>query len=401
MIRDKPDLGWLHERTVGRVIAALTAAGATARFVGGCVRDNLVGLPVTDIDIAIDVDPNTVTALLEQAKIKAVPTGIDHGTVTAVAGHRPFEITTLRRDVETYGRHAAVAFTEDWHEDAARRDFTINALYRDPDGTLFDPMHGKPDLADGRIRFVGVARDRIEEDRLRVLRFFRFYARYGAPPADPEAIEACKEAADRLDLLSAERVQKELLKLFGAHDPIPALRLMRDCGVLEAVLPEFVGLEVLEGLLEIENSRREADPALRLAAVLPRKAETVAAVALRLKFPNALRDRLAQTASVRLDSAHAAKTVYRLGPRLAHDTALLAGARGEPGWERVLIASDAWAPLHFPLAGADVLSLGVEAGPEVGVYLRRVEDWWVEGGFKADRAACLRELGKVVKSGTG
>jgi len=401
VIRENPDLGWLEERTVRRVIAALVQDGATARFVGGCVRDNLVGLPVTDIDIAIDVDPETVTALLEAAKIKAVPTGIDHGTVTAVAAHRPFEITTLRRDVETYGRHAAVAFTDDWSEDAARRDFTINAVYRDPDGALFDPMQGKADLASGHICFVGDARERIEEDRLRVLRFFRFYARYGAPPADREALAACAEAAGRLDVLSAERVQKELLKLLGAHDPIPALRLMEETGVMKAVLPEFRGLGVLEGLIAIENGRREADPALRLAAILDQDPETVQTVASRLKLPNALRDRLVATATVDLDASRPVETVYRLGPRVAHDTALLAGARGAAGWERVLIASDAWAPLHFPLAGADVLALGVESGPQVGVFLRQVEDWWVNGDFKADRAACLRRLGKAVKAGSG
>lgn len=399
MIRENPDLGWMEGRAVRRVIDALIRDGATARFVGGCVRDSLVGLPVTDIDIAIDVEPDAVTALLQAAKIKAVPTGIDHGTVTAVANHRPFEITTLRRDVETYGRHATVAFTDDWREDAARRDFTFNAMYRDPDGALFDPMQGKADLASGHVRFVGDARERIEEDRLRVLRFFRFYARYGAPPPDREALAACAEAAGRLDLLSAERVQKELLKLLGAHDPIPALRLMEETGVLAAILPEYAGLAVLEGLISIENSRREADPALRLAAVLNREPETVDAVASRLKLSNALRDRLVATATVQGNTGSTAETVYRLGPRVAHDVALLAGARGESDWERVLIAADAWAPLHFPLAGADVLALGVEAGPEVGRFLRKVEDWWVGGDFKADRAACLRQLGKVVRGG--
>lgn len=397
IVRD-PDLGWLEEATLNRVVSALTADGAVARFVGGCVRDNFLGLPVTDIDIAIDTEPDIVVDLLERARIKAVPTGIKHGTVTAVADHRPFEITSLRHDVETYGRHASVAFTDDWEADAARRDFTINALYRDPDGTLFDPVGGRTDLATGHVCFVGDARKRIEEDRLRVLRFFRFYAHYGAPPPDGAALEACRDASGRLDILSAERVQKEMIKLLQAHDPIPALHLMRDTGVLKTILPEAGGFGILEELIAIESPAGRSDALLRLAALLPMDPKAATAVAERLRFSNAMRARLV-AAMAPLQEGPPEETVYRLGAGPAHDVALLAGARGAAGWHDVLEAAELQHPHEFPLTGADVVALGVPSGPVVGEHLKAVEQWWIAGGLTADKTQCLQQLQRRLRKG--
>ncbi|MEE8534186.1 MAG: CCA tRNA nucleotidyltransferase, partial [Alphaproteobacteria bacterium] len=227
------------------VVDALTADSAEVRFVGGCVRDAVAGRKVTDVDIATPDPPETVTRLLEAAGIRVVPTGIAHGTVTAVIRHRHFEITTLRRDVETYGRRAKVAFTDDWTADAARRDFTINALFCDPDGTLYDPFGGIDDLDAGRVRFVGDAVKRIKEDVLRLLRFFRFYAHYGRPPPDAEALAACRAMARALPGLSGERVSAELLRLLAAPDPAAVLALMIEAEVLAFVLPEVAGLDAL------------------------------------------------------------------------------------------------------------------------------------------------------------
>ncbi|MBX6323955.1 MAG: CCA tRNA nucleotidyltransferase, partial [Rhodospirillaceae bacterium] len=231
------------------VLAAVTADGAEARFVGGCVRDALLSRPVGDVDIATPEPPERVLALLARAGIKAIPTGIDHGTVTAVKDGTPFEITTLRRDVETYGRRAKVAFSDSWREDAARRDFTMNALSCTPDGRVFDYFGGLADLEARRVRFVGDAATRIREDVLRLLRFFRFYAHYGSPPPDGEALAACRELAPLLPTLSAERVRAEVLRLLAAPDPCPALALMRDNGILDRVLPAAAGLDRLRGLV--------------------------------------------------------------------------------------------------------------------------------------------------------
>ena len=227
------------------VLAALGADGTELRFVGGCVRDAVAGRPVKDVDLATPDPPERVTALLERAGIKAVPTGLEHGTVTAVSGGRPFEVTTLRVDVETYGRRARVAYTDDWQADAARRDLTINALSCAPDGTLYDPFGGLGDLRGGRVRFIGDPRQRIREDYLRLLRFFRFHAHYGKGGPDPEGLAAATELAAEATDLSGERVRDELLKLLAADDPLPVLELMHAHGVLRSFLPETAGMAVL------------------------------------------------------------------------------------------------------------------------------------------------------------
>jgi len=260
---------WMIAPPTRAVIGALAKAGIAARFVGGCVRDALLGRPIADIDIATPARPEAVIAALEKARIKAVPTGIEHGTVTAIvdAPQRPrhFEITSLRRDVETYGRRARVAFDADWAEDAARRDFTINAIYLDPDGTLHDPVGGLADLEAHRVRFVGEPARRIAEDVLRVLRYYRFEARFGDGDGDEAARAACRDAAPLLAGLSAERVAQELLRLLAVPDPVPALRMMAEDGVLAAILPEATRLDRLQRLIAFEP---QPDPLRRRAQIL-------------------------------------------------------------------------------------------------------------------------------------
>jgi len=416
---------WMTAPETRAVVAALTARGTQVRFVGGCVRDALAGRPVKDIDLATPDLPETVTELLRAADIKAVPTGLDHGTVTAVVGHRPFEITTLRHDVETDGRRAKVAFTDDWEADAARRDLTFNAMSCSPDGSLFDPFGGRADLAAGRVRFVGDPRARIEEDYLRLLRFFRFQAHYGRVPPDAETLAVARELAPRLDSLSGERIRSELLRLLSAPDPVPVLAVMVDGGLLQAVLPQITGTAVLASLLGLDLPEA-ADPVLRLGALLEPGAEEARRVAARLRLSNAETaelEMLGEPETVLGEAAavltrgsddavvrHAlAIALYRAGParfRVALAIALarlVAGdpdgrARAEKGLGVALEAAAAWRERRFPLAGADVLALGYPSGPDVGSLLRAVEEWWIDEDFAPDREACLARLRTLADS---
>ncbi|WP_409411642.1 CCA tRNA nucleotidyltransferase, partial [Brevundimonas sp.] len=281
---------WLEASATRTVMTALETAGGPgcARFVGGCVRNSLLDQPVDDIDIATLLTPAQTMAALKAAGLKAVPTGVEHGTVTGVSERRPYEITTLRRDVETDGRRAVVAFTQDWAEDAARRDFRLNALYADAAGQVFDPTGGGlADAAAGRIVFVGEAETRIREDYLRILRFFRFYAWYGRGAPDADGLAACAALKTGMDQLSAERVSKELLKLLAAPDPRPAVQAMAEAGVLEQVLPQVQPLTLFQAICDLTP-----DPVLRLSALLPAEAAAVADVAAALRLSNAHRDRL-------------------------------------------------------------------------------------------------------------
>lgn len=353
-----------------------------ARVVGGAVRDAIAGRVVADIDLATPLPPREVLAALGAAGLRAVPTGLDHGTVTAIADGQPFEVTTLRRDVLTDGRHATVAFTDDWRADAARRDFTFNAMSMERDGTLHDPFDGRADLAAGRVRFVGEARARIAEDYLRVLRFFRFQARYGRTSPNPELLAALADAAPHLARLSAERVWGELKRILAAVDPEPALALMRDTGVLPAVLPEASGIGPLADL--------PPDPLLRMAALL-RNDDSLEAVAVRLRLSWAERDRLAallgpappETASdadLRRVLADTPREVLEARVRLAN---------GAPALRQRLMATT---PPVFPLRGSDLLAAGMPPGPAVGDMLKQLRAVWWRGGCVADRAALLAEL---------
>lgn len=413
-VGELPPQPWMEEEGTQAVIAALSADGAQPRFIGGCVRDSLAHRPVIDIDIATPDTPETVMKLLARAGLRAIPTGLDHGTVTALAGGRSFEITTLRRDVETDGRRAKVAFTDDWILDASRRDFTINTLSCRLDRMIYDPFGGIADLAAGRIDFVGDPVRRIDEDVLRLLRFFRFFAHFGHPPADIAALNACRAQAHRLRELSGERIAAELFKLLAAADPLPALVLMQGNGVLAALLPDSADLGRLRALVFLESRgvRRDsvaADPLRRLAAMLKPDPAHATAVAARLRLSNAQSERLIGLAAPEqlpdrlMDASAQRRLLYRLEAERFRDLTLLNWAHhraedgyaqhGENGrWMALLDLADEWVIPEFPLRGEDVLALGVAPGPEVGKRLAVVKAWWEAEDFSPGREELLARL---------
>jgi poly(A) polymerase len=383
------DQPWLTASSTRAVMAALEAAGGPgcARFVGGCVRNALIGAPVDDIDIATTLKPEETDKAIRAAGLKAVPTGIAHGTVTAVTGRTPFEITTLRRDVSTDGRNATVAFTDDWAEDAGRRDFRLNALYADAEGQVFDPTgHGVADAEAGRIVFVGDPETRITEDYLRILRFFRFFAWYGRGEPDTAALTACRKLAPGMSRLSAERVSKELMKLLAAPDPRAAMAAMGAAGVLQQLLPE-ASQTLFDAAVGVSE-----DPVVRLMALFPAEAQVVRDVSARLRFANATRDRLvgsalADTATdLSMNDAGARAAVYRHGSRAVTDALCRrwAEAPGRAADARRLIGLvQDWSPPRLPVGGRQVAKLGVEPGPETGRLLKAFEESWIADDFPA------------------
>jgi len=403
---------WMTAPATAAVMDALEAAGGPdcARFVGGCVRNTLIGRPVSDLDIATVLSTDAVTKALQAAGLKAVPTGVEHGTVTAVSASQPFEITTLRRDVSTDGRRAVVAFTTDWAEDAQRRDFTLNSLYARRDGSIYDPTgHGVADARAGRIVFVGDAGQRIAEDHLRILRFFRFLAWYGSGPPDAAALAACEAGRGQIAALSAERVSKELLKLLAADDPRASVALMARTGVLGEVLPAPIDLARFDGLVAIEADQLfETDAVLRLAALLPDDQVGAVQFAERLRLSNAERDRIAAALSPTpelkswMSPKEVRRAVYRAGPAVFRDRAKLAWARATgtaptPQWRGLIALAESWTPPAFPLTGADVLAAGVPKGPMVGKVLAEVEAWWIDHDFLDDKLSAVEKLKAVAQ----
>ncbi|MBU2029165.1 MAG: CCA tRNA nucleotidyltransferase [Alphaproteobacteria bacterium] len=378
---------WLEAKATRAVMAALQAAGGPdcARFVGGCVRNSLLGQPVDDIDIATRLRPEETMAALQAAGLKAVPTGLEHGTVTGVSERKPYEITTLRRDVETDGRRAVVAFTEDWAEDAARRDFRLNALYADAAGTVFDPTGGGlADAAEGRIVFVGEAETRIREDYLRILRFFRFQAWYGRGQPDATGLAACAALKAGMAQLSAERVSKELLKLLAARDPRSTVRAMAETGVLGQVLPEAQPLNLFEAMCGLTG-----DSVLRLSALLPADEGAVVRIAGSLRLSNGMRDRLAAAVAegpvvaTDMTEAEARGAIYRLGRGAFEDRLTRAEAAGGDGAALRRLAAE-WTPPKMPVGGRDLARLGLKPGPETGRVLKAFEAGWIADDFPSD-----------------
>ena len=374
---------WRKKRGMKRLLAALGADEGLTRYVGGAVRDDLLGLPVSDIDLATRIEPQEVIVRLEKARIKAVPTGIEHGTITAISDGAPFEITTLRRDVTTDGRRATVAFTDDWKEDAARRDFTINALSADPiTGELFDYFGGLADLERRHIRFIGDPLQRIAEDHLRILSFFRFHARFDAGEPDAAALHACTVRANDLMALSRERIADELLKLLGMADPSATLAIMLDHAILKPVLPEIERPRVaaLRQLIAAEiDAGIDADALRRLAALLPRDPSTADAVGARLKLSNKARKRLACAADPDTGTQPRA-LAYRIGIDCAVDRLLLSGRAGEAS------AIVKWKLPRLPISGGALIERGLDHGPVVARTLRSIEDRWVEADFPSGEA---------------
>ena len=381
MTRLLPEAAWTRRADLARLVAALGAGNA--RYVGGAVRDTLLGLAVKDVDMATPLAPEVVMERLAAAGIRTVPTGIDHGTVTAILPDGPVEITTLRHDVSTDGRRATIAYAQDWQDDAARRDFSINALYADPlSRELFDFFGGLADLDGRRVRFIGDARQRIREDHLRILRYFRFQARFGSEPADAEAESACAELAATLKGLSRERIAMELLNLLALPDPAPTVTRMAELGVLPVILPE-ADATALPRLVAAEADAGAApDPLRRLAALLPADPAVAEQVGARLRLSTAQRKRLVSAAARTDGPGDARSLAYRLGREEAIDRLLLTGGSIAPlaGWDIP----------RLPLKGGDVVARGVGAGPEVARILRAIEVRWVAEGFP--NAARVQEL---------
>ncbi len=398
---------WMTRPASLAVLAALQADGTQVRFVGGCVRDGLVERPVKDIDIATPDRPEKVMEKLQAAGLKAVPTGMAHGTVTAIALGEPFEVTTLRQDVACDGRHAQVAFTDDWQADAARRDLTINAMSCAPDGTLFDYFGGHDDLRKGRVRFVGDPVTRIREDRLRLLRFFRFHAYYGRGAMDGPALQAATDLAPELVHLSMERVRDEVLRLLTAPDPIQVLDLIARRQILTAVLPPFAPMQRIQGLVALNRELAvDSDALLRLAALFPPR--DYAAIGAKLKLSNAQKARLRYLAHGEAPlPADLTESLYRLGEAPVRDRWLLQWAdTAEPTTHQKAIEAGLaqirnWRPKDLPVTGDDVMARGVPPGPRVGALLRELEDWWLAGRFTADRDACLAQLDRLLAQNRG
>ena len=366
------DADWMTRPDLQDLVATLGTGNA--RYVGGAVRDTLLGLPVKDIDMATTLLPEIVMTRLREAGIRHVPTGIEHGTVTAVLASGPVEITTLRHDVSTDGRRATVAFANDWREDAARRDFTINALYADPvEGTIFDYFDGLSDLAARAVRFIGDARQRIREDHLRILRYFRFQARFGSQPADNEAENSCSELAAMLKGLSRERVGMEVMNLLGLPDPAPTVERMAGLGVLAVILPEAAP-DALTGLIAQEHAQGiAADPVRRLAALLPADPALAEQVASRFRLSGAQKKRLALAAARGETPDEPRALAYRLGLASALDRLLIARADISP--------LSGWTIPTFPLKGGQIVARGVGAGPDVARILQQIENAWIAEGF--------------------
>jgi poly(A) polymerase len=387
---------WLQSAALGKVFAAIEAGDAEARVVGGAVRNALIGRPVGEIDLATAALPEDVMRLARDAGLGAHPTGLDHGTVTIVADGVPFEVTTLRRDIETDGRRAVVAFTTAWDEDAARRDFTINALYCGKDGTLYDPVGGLDDLRKRRVRFIGDPEARIREDYLRILRFFRFSADYGNGQLDASGLAAAVALKDGLARLSAERVRAEVLKLLAAPKAAEVVRVMHATGILQLVIQAPANPECLARLQAIELALGQPPDALAsLAALAAGDPSGAQGLALRLRLSNAEGERLrgAAITDAALDPATpepaARALLYRLGPEAFHRAVRVAWARsGAPAadapWRARALLADRWKAPRMPFAGADVVLLGVPPGPKVGGVLKAFEQWWIEKDFPAD-----------------
>ena len=364
--------GWLARPDLATLVAALGAG--QLRWVGGAVRDTRLGQAVKDIDAATPLLPNAVIAACAAAGLRTIPTGIEHGTVTVLLDGGPVEVTTLRHDVSTDGRRATVAFAQDWREDAARRDFTINALYADPaTGEIFDYFGGLGDLSSRQVRFIGDARQRIREDHLRILRYFRFQARFGATPADPEAESACADLAATLKGLSRERIGMEVMNLLGLPNPAPTVARMAELGVLPVILPEAAP-EALADLIAQEQAQAIAPDALRrLAALLPADPALAEGVAARFRLSSAQKKRLPTAAARNGAPTDPQALAYHLGRDAALDRLLIAGAD--------TAAITDWPIPQFPLKGGEIVARGICAGPEIHRLLRAVEAAWVSEGF--------------------
>jgi tRNA nucleotidyltransferase/poly(A) polymerase len=404
---------WLSSGALAHVLAVLDHAGEEARVVGGAVRDALFGETADEIDIATTAVPDTVIERARAAGFKAVPTGIDHGTVTVIADGTPFEVTTLRADIETFGRKAKVAFGRDWKTDAGRRDFTMNGLSVDRNGEIFDYVGGLADIDARRVRFIGDPDRRIAEDFLRILRFFRFHATYGAGPPDAAGLKACIAAREGLGHLSRERIRMELLKLLRAEPATPTLAVMAEAGLIESVLGGVPLLASFENTCKVEKAAgHEGDPVRRLGALAVSVVEDADRLWQRLRLTNSEHARLTSIAEgwTWIAPAHgeapARETIYRIGPDRFVDRVLVAWARSPAGaadaaWKSYATLPSRWAAAKFPLKSKDFTKRGIEKGPRLGAALAAAEEAWIVAGFPADKAALAAIADAAVASTAG
>ena len=393
------DAPWLQEAPLAPLLAVLDRDGEEARVVGGAVRNTLIGAPPGDVDIATTALPREVMRRVAAAGFKAVPTGIEHGTITVVADGRPFEVTTLREDVETFGRHAKVAFGRDWRRDAERRDFTMNALSVSRDGAIHDHVGGLADIAARRVRFIGEAARRIAEDYLRILRFFRFHAAYGRGALDPEGLAACIAARAGLEQLSRERIRMELIKLVLAEHAVPTLAVMTEAGLLEQVVGGVPLLASFANMVKLEQGLALApDPVRRLGALAVSVIEDAERLRERLRLANAEHERLVSMADAwwRISSAWDEREgrvlLYRVGPERFTDRVLIAWTRApegaaDAGWRALATLPPRWSAPVFPLKAAHFIERGVARGPRLGAALAAAEEAWIAADFPLDKAA--------------
>jgi len=392
------------------IIRALGAPFIDVRYVGGCIRDSILGRPVSDVDLATPDTPQTVITKVVKAGLRAIPTGLSYGTITVFSQGSGFEVTTLRRDTASYGRHAEVEFTLDWKEDASRRDFTFNAMSARPDGTLFDYYGGECDARAGRVRFIGDPRDRIREDYLRILRYFRFLALYGQEKPSQDILEACRDLREGLNKLSVERIRDEIVKVLNVPEPGPAIDALNQTRILQQIFPEGSELETLRSLLNLEGKRTVQESPLmwhsRLSALIPNDQQKVYQAAKRLKLSNIDANALAQIqkaateARLILSQGKYEHFFYSYKPKILRTAVLVAWARdvhaSSPDWESLYQETLKWSPKTFPLRGQDVREMGLSEGPRVGVLLEQLEQEWIDGGFQESADDLRRRLKALI-----
>ncbi len=386
--------GWFEDDTTQTVMLALDFEDGCSRFVGGCVRNTILRLPIIDIDIATIFTPIEMIGRLETAKIKTRMTGIEHGTITAVADNRTYEITTLRRDIRTDGRRALVDFTKNWYEDAKRRDFSMNALYMDNEGKIFDPIQGMDDTVSGRVRFIGDPNQRIREDVLRILRFFRLNAEYGKTDIDASGLIACQKNADLLSMLSTERVRLELWKLLVAQNAVGIFGVMDECDILAALSLGNLRVSQLQNLLKFEGN--DPDPLCRMGVLFESSPEDLA-VKLRLSRSDAIRLKFIRSDAdgFRWDNNNIPQQIYRLGKNRFVDAAIVSAALQNVPicvFRQAMRVLSSWDSPKFPLSGSDLIDLGFNPGKKLGKILQDAENWWVDNAFRPNRKACLEKI---------
>lgn len=402
------DAAWLKASPTQTVLRVITDGGFAARIVGGAIRNGVLGRPVRDIDIATEATPEDVTRVAQDAGLKVVPTGLSHGTVTVIVEGHPFEVTTLREDVATFGRHAEVRFTDDWAGDARRRDFTMNALYCDADGRLYDPLGGLSDLQSQTVRFIGDPSERIREDYLRILRFFRFFSEYGTGDIDRDGLDACVRERAGIRRLSGERLRQELIKLLAAPRVLDALQSMFDFGLLGEFLPTVPHLNHLARLCGIDDG---GDPVLRLAVLGVCVSEDAETLHHRLRLSNTEYQTLKRVEeALRVDrvpdAVAARRWLYRAGVKVYGDQVLIAWSRsyselGKPEWAHTHTLPQRWTPPSFPVTGKTALELGAAPGPAVGRALRDVETLWLDSDFSLDDDALRAALAQRILADGG